>query len=534
MPVLAIRQKVIVRFVNRAPQKQKFREIGGIMDYDVFISYASKDRPFAIALKQHLNDQGVNAWIDMDGIGVGDDWADKIGKALRPVLAMVLIYSSSSIESSNVKDELALAAKWQKVIFPIRIEDIQPDDFFEVRLARYNWVDVFERQQEKLIELASSIKKRIEQMRPPREQPSKELKINPSIIIPGASFEEKKEKVLGQLLERLQDNILLKALPFMGEKEIQTDARLRWMIKDKQGIGIRLKSRGKKSKIRWGLFSENKSRDPEFRELADKIKENGLFKEFDFFPDDKLRISFETKYYDNEDLNKPKIVEEIYQGFSDFCKKIKPFLSLPVSYDNETLPEEADKESNAAGNVQISDDPNKKLEDDAKQAAVEESISEETGEEDDGGGKSGGKRITYTSWQEFEKEQGAKDERKKNNLPIAGMIHELIVAVLKENNKKFEIRYGDGTFSFSMPREEARSGKRTFARVGLVDLAGDNLYLDTLYKGEDEAIPAGGGPWSKKDQNKYQFTMSTLEDFEKVKDSIKQGVVRSYAYLAKS
>lgn len=171
--------------------------------------------------------------------------------------------------------------------------------------------------------------------------------------------------------------------------------------------------------------------------------------------------------------------------------------------------------------------------DGAKTAAVEESMPEETGEEDDGEVKSSKKRITYANWEEFEKEQGAKDERKKNNLPIAGRIHELIVTVLGENDKKFEIRYGDGTFSFSMPREEARSGKRTFARVGLLSVADKSIYLDTLYKEENDAIPPGGVPWRKSDPTQYVFRFKTLEDFEKVKDSIKQGVIRSYFYLAK-
>ena len=67
--------------------------------------------------------------------------------------------------------------------------------------------------------------------------------------------------------------------------------------------------------------------------------------------------------------------------------------------------------------------------------------------------------------------------------------------------------------------------------MGLLNLVGNSLYLDTLYKGADEAIPMSGSPWSKKDQAKYEFVMKTLEDFEKVKDSTKEGVViRSYQY----
>jgi len=170
--------------------------------------------------------------------------------------------------------------------------------------------------------------------------------------------------------------------------------------------------------------------------------------------------------------------------------------------------------------------------DDTKEAAVEESMSEETDEEADGGGKSSKKRITYATWSEFEKEQGVKDERRKVNLPIASKIHDLIIIALRENNRKFEIRYGDGTFSFSMPKEEAKSGKRTFARVGLLSLADKIVYLDTLYKGANDTIPTGGIPWRKNDNTQYVFRLKTIEDFEKVKNSIREGVMRSYNCLA--
>ncbi len=144
-----------------------------------------------------------------------------------------------------------------------------------------------------------------------------------------------------------------------------------------------------------------------------------------------------------------------------------------------------------------------------------------------------GKRITYESLDDFSREQGAKDERKKENLPIAMKIHDLLFNVLKAQNKKFEIRYGDGTFSFSIPKDKAKSGKRTFARVGLLSLADKCVYLDTLYRIKGNAIPTGSVPWKKNDDSQFVFRMKTIEDFEKMKDSIKLGVIGSYDYLAK-
>lgn len=145
-----------------------------------------------------------------------------------------------------------------------------------------------------------------------------------------------------------------------------------------------------------------------------------------------------------------------------------------------------------------------------------------------------GKRVTYCDWSEFEKEQGGKNEQKKKNLPIAKKIHDLMFDVFSEKNKIFEIRYGDGTFSLSIPKDEAKSGKRTFARVGLLSLADKCVYLDTLYRVTGTAIPPGSFTWKKNDDSQFVFRMKTIEDFEKVRNSIKQSVIGSYNCLAKT
>jgi len=145
-----------------------------------------------------------------------------------------------------------------------------------------------------------------------------------------------------------------------------------------------------------------------------------------------------------------------------------------------------------------------------------------------------GKRVTYSDWSEFEKAQGEKNEQKKNNLPIAKKIHNLMFDVFSEKNKIFEIRYGDGTFSLSIPKDKAKSGKRTFARVGLLSLADKCVYLDTLYRVTGTAIPPGSFTWKKNDDSQFLFRIKTIEDFEKVRNSIKQSVIGSYNCLAKT
>ena len=170
--------------------------------------------------------------------------------------------------------------------------------------------------------------------------------------------------------------------------------------------------------------------------------------------------------------------------------------------------------------------------DDTERAAVEESMSEETGEEDDMGGNSGKKRITYSSWDEFMKEQSEVDPLKKHFMPIAEKVHDLVIEAFKEQNLPYEVRYGGGSFSFSVPKDLAKSGKRTCVRFGLVDRTKDRTYFDSFYMVEGENLPTGAELMSDRTP-RYTYHFASVEDFEKVKQDLKKGVVKSYKILAK-
>ena len=44
----------------------------------IFVSYSSKDRPFALGLVKELQELGANVWIDQLGIGLGENWDNAI------------------------------------------------------------------------------------------------------------------------------------------------------------------------------------------------------------------------------------------------------------------------------------------------------------------------------------------------------------------------------------------------------------------------------------------------------------------------
>ena len=91
---------------------------------DIFISYASEDRPKAMMLAQILERQGWSVFWDRR-IPTGKSWRETVGKELAEARCVVVLWSKTSIESSWVQDE-ADDAKRREVLFPVLIESVLP------------------------------------------------------------------------------------------------------------------------------------------------------------------------------------------------------------------------------------------------------------------------------------------------------------------------------------------------------------------------------------------------------------------------
>ncbi|HQL96193.1 MAG TPA: toll/interleukin-1 receptor domain-containing protein, partial [Candidatus Hydrogenedentes bacterium] len=109
--------------------------------HDVFISYATPDKTTADTICHFLEAEGVRCWIAPRDIPPGENFGKFIPEALREVALMVLVFSSNANSSEYVQDEVALAAKYKRVIIPFRVEDVQPQQGLEFHLARRNWLD---------------------------------------------------------------------------------------------------------------------------------------------------------------------------------------------------------------------------------------------------------------------------------------------------------------------------------------------------------------------------------------------------------
>lgn len=108
-------------------------------DSFIFISYSSKDRPFALGLTKELENLGASVWIDQLGIKPGEDWDDAIEDALDSADTLLLLISPTSVESDNVKDEVSIAIEEKKKLVPVMII---PCDKLPMRWKRKQYADL--------------------------------------------------------------------------------------------------------------------------------------------------------------------------------------------------------------------------------------------------------------------------------------------------------------------------------------------------------------------------------------------------------
>lgn len=86
----------------------------------VFISYSRQDGEFVARLQADLQARGIHIWIDHQGIKPGTpDWEEALRRAIRKATAVVLVASPESRQSRYVKDELRVAAMYQRPVYPI-------------------------------------------------------------------------------------------------------------------------------------------------------------------------------------------------------------------------------------------------------------------------------------------------------------------------------------------------------------------------------------------------------------------------------
>lgn len=94
----------------------------------VFICHSSKDKKFVRTLKDSLNENRIETWLDEDQLDFGDSLVDKLEGALYESSHIVIVLTSASTESDWVKFEFNKAIENKKTgltnkIIPIKYRE---------------------------------------------------------------------------------------------------------------------------------------------------------------------------------------------------------------------------------------------------------------------------------------------------------------------------------------------------------------------------------------------------------------------------
>jgi hypothetical protein len=110
----------------------------------VFISYSKHDTEVANAICAAIENQGRPCWIAPRDIQPSGEWAEQIIDGINATNVMVMVFSSSSNRSPQVRREVERAINREMPVIPFRIEQVLPVKSLEYFLSTQHWFDAFD------------------------------------------------------------------------------------------------------------------------------------------------------------------------------------------------------------------------------------------------------------------------------------------------------------------------------------------------------------------------------------------------------
>ncbi|NOY67004.1 MAG: toll/interleukin-1 receptor domain-containing protein [Gammaproteobacteria bacterium] len=121
--------------------------------FAVFISHASKDIDKALELVELLESKGLNCWIAPRNIRPSKSYSHEISYGISTSKCLILLLSDEANQSGAVRNEIELAFRKSKPIFPVRIEEVPPGAELEFFVSSVQWVDAWKGQLPDYIEI---------------------------------------------------------------------------------------------------------------------------------------------------------------------------------------------------------------------------------------------------------------------------------------------------------------------------------------------------------------------------------------------
>src|ERR1041384_7395512 len=134
------------------------------MPHSVFISYSRRESPFVDVLLDALENEGVDVWVDYHSLVPAKPWLDQILAGIRGADVFLLVVSSDSMSSVNVRSEYQYAIEQKKRIILIIFEAVN----LPPALQNCEWIDFHTSFRKKKKELLAQLDQPIRQPAPPQ------------------------------------------------------------------------------------------------------------------------------------------------------------------------------------------------------------------------------------------------------------------------------------------------------------------------------------------------------------------------------
>ena len=109
----------------------------------VFVSYSQADREPAFGIVSRMEAAGIDCWIAPRDVTPAADWAAEIVEAIASARVMVLVFSSNTNDSPQVRREVERAVHHRVAVLPFRIENVLPSKSLEYFLSSQHWLDAY-------------------------------------------------------------------------------------------------------------------------------------------------------------------------------------------------------------------------------------------------------------------------------------------------------------------------------------------------------------------------------------------------------
>lgn len=118
--------------------------------YDIFISYSRKDLDKVRPIVNELESLGVKVWFDLNGVESGEQFVNKIAKAIDNSDSMIYMYSENSVEGEWTQKEVMYAKRQNKVVRPLLINGSMPDQgWFSLLYGNIDCINITNEHQRK-------------------------------------------------------------------------------------------------------------------------------------------------------------------------------------------------------------------------------------------------------------------------------------------------------------------------------------------------------------------------------------------------